>query len=187
MTTINTTLAEMRKRNPPQSVEAMILAGETVTEERLAEVKAIQAAHYINRERIPVTYLEYCNAYVNLCGKDKFGNWNQEPTQRVFSDWLQTFEEWKQAHLQPEHIQAAFVKANSDQGFPVGRPGALTVTAIALKTKLTANVQPVRSTEAIEYTKKLIDEKFGNDVKFVPRPANVERPKNLPVSRKAMK
>ena len=142
----------------------------------MQNIQAVQMKNYTNRERMPEGYLPYCDAYVEMCGKDQDGNWNQIPTKRVFSDWLQTFEEWKQEHLKIEHIQAAFNKANSEQGFPVGRPGALTLTAIALKTKTNVNVQPAINTAAIEYTKKINEEKWGNEMKFVPRPANVARP-----------
>jgi hypothetical protein len=176
MTNINVTLDEMRKRNPPRTVEAMILADQTVTEADMERIQAEQSKNYMNRERIPEAYLEYIDLYVRLCGKDQDGNWNQVPTQRVFSDWLQTAEEWKQEHLKPEHITAAFIKANSEQGFPVGRPGALTVTAVAMKTKATANIAPTINVEAINYTKKLIEEKFGSEMKFVPKPVNLPRP-----------
>lgn len=180
-------LEQMRQRNPLNSVEAFIMADQPVTEADAERIQKIQAENYLNRDRIPEALLPLCDAYVKMCGKDAMGQWNQEPTQRVLSDWLLTFNEMRDAHLTSEHIQAAFIKANSDQGFPVGRPGALTVTAIAMKTKATANVQPAINTQAIEYTKQLIEEKFGNEVKFVPRPAGIERPKNLPVNRKAIR
>lgn len=177
-TNINATLAGMRERNQPNTIEAFIMAGKPITEADMEVIKDERIKNYTNRDQMPESYLPFCDAYVGMCGKDSDGNWNQVPTKRVFMDWMQTFEEWKQEHLKIEHIQAAFNKANSDQGFPVGRPGALTLTAIALKTKLTANVAPARSTEALEYTKKIIEEKY-QDVIFVPRPANIERPKGL--------
>lgn len=175
-TNINNTLEEMRKRHKPNSIEAFIMADLPITEADAERIQKAQADNYLNRDRIPESLLLLCDAYVKLCGKDSMGHWNQEPTQRVFSDWLQTFNEWKDAHLTVEHIQAAFNKANSDQGFPVGRPGALTLTAVALKTKNNAVVIPVLNTQAIEYTKKLLDEKYGEEMKFVPRPANCPRP-----------
>jgi hypothetical protein len=174
--TLNTELEAMRKRIRPNTLEGFMLADLPVTEADLQEIKAVQTRNYNNRDKMPEGYLLYCDAYVEMCGKDNDGEWNQVPTKRVFMDWMQTFEEWKQEHLKIEHIQAAFAKANSDQGFPVGRPGALTLTAVALKTKATANVQPAINTAAIEYTKKIVEEKFGTEMKFVPRPANVARP-----------
>jgi hypothetical protein len=176
MTTVNSTLEEMRKRNPPKNIEAFIAADQPITETDMQTIQAERMKNYTNRDKMPEAYLVYCDAYVQLCGKDQDGEWNQVPTKRVLMDWMQTFEEWKQEHLKPEHIQAAFIKANSDQGFPVGRPGALTTTAIALKTKMNVNVKPQVNTEAIEYTKQIIEEKFGSDMKFVPRPANLPRP-----------
>ena len=174
--TLTTELDAMRKRNKPTSIVGFMMADLPITETDMQEIQAAQKKNYTNRDRMPENYLIYCDAYVEMCGVDNEGNWNQTPTNRSFSDWMQTFEEWKQEHLTVDHIKAAFIKANSEQGFPCGRPGALTNTAVALKTKATANVQPAINTAAIEYTKKINDEKWGQEMKFVPRPANVARP-----------
>jgi len=180
--TLTTELEAMRARMKPTTVEGFIMAGLPVTESDMENIQAERKRNYTNRDKMPEPYLEYCDAYVKMCGMDADGEYNQVPTKRVIMDWMQTFEEWKQERLKVEHIQAAFMKANSDQGFPVGRPGALTVTAIAMKTKATANIQPAINTAAIEATKQLVEEKFGDEHKFVPN--YMERPKNLPVSRK---
>ena len=157
--------------NNPQQLKAvlpldwLIATGQPVTEESAQAVQ--QAQRYQNRERIPEMYLWMADLYHELTG--------QEPTKRVLMDWMQTFEEWKQERLQPDHIRAAMLKASEPNGFPVGRPGALTVTAVAMKTKMTKTTQPQINAEAIEYTKQLLDEKFEGAV-FVPRPANLARP-----------
>jgi len=182
--TLTTELEAMRQRIKPTTLEGFIMADLPVTEADMQVIQETRMKNYTNREKMPEAYLTYCDAYVELCGKDAEGNWNQVPTKRVFMDWMQTFEEWKQEHLKPEHIKAAFLKANSDQGFPVGRPGSLTVTAIAMKTKATANAQPEIDIKAIEATKQLVEEKFGGEHNFVPRPAHIERPKNLPPSQR---
>jgi hypothetical protein len=175
--TLTTELEEIRRRIMPKTVEGFIMANLPITESDMQEIQAARKKNYTNRDKMPERYLEYCDAYVKMCGTDQEGEWNQVPTQRVFSDWVDTFEEWKQEHLKPEHIKAAFVKANSDQGFPAGRPGALTVTAIAIKTKATANIQPAINERAVIETLITADEKWN--MKFVPRPQNMERPKGI--------
>lgn len=83
---------------------------------------------YQNRDKLPEPYLHFADLYNQLTG--------QEPTKRVIMDWMQTFEEWKQEGLQDDHIRAAWQYANRPEGgFPVGRPGALTNTAVAMKSK----------------------------------------------------
>lgn len=154
-------------RNIPMSIENLIATGQPVTEERMEQLQKVK--QYQNRERIPESYLPFFDLYVELCGKDQNGNWNQEPTKRVFSDWMLTFDEWKQERLTPDNIRAAFIKANSDNGFPVGRPGALTNTAVALKTKTGTIATAQINTEAIERTKQMLAEKWGEKVEPVPR------------------
>lgn len=83
---------------------------------------------YPNRDKIPELYLHFADLYNELTG--------QEPTKRVIMDWFQTFEDWKTEGLQLDHIRAAWKYANRPEGgFPVGRPGALTNTAVAMKSK----------------------------------------------------
>lgn len=86
---------------------------------------------YQNRDKIPEPYLLFADLYFELT--------KQEPTKRVIFDWFNAFEDWKQEGLQPEHIRAAWEHANRpDGGFAVGRPGALTNTAVAMKSKMLA-------------------------------------------------
>jgi hypothetical protein len=96
---------------------------------------------YQNRDKIPEPYLPFADLYNDLT--------KQEPTKRVIFDWIGTFEDWKQEALQPEHIRAAWNHANRpDGGFPVGRPGALTNTAVAMKTRM---VTKPKRTDVIEF------------------------------------
>lgn len=83
---------------------------------------------YQNRDKLPEPYLPFADLYNQLTG--------QEPTKRVIMDWMQTFEEWKQEGLSPDHIRAAYQHATRPEGgFLVGRPGSLTNTAVAMKSK----------------------------------------------------
>ena len=93
---------------------------------------------YLNRDKIPEPYLMFADLYNELT--------KQEPTKRSIQEWFMTFEEWKAERLQPEHIRAAWQYANRPEGgFPVGRPGALTNTAVAMKSKsLAQSNQPTR-------------------------------------------
>jgi hypothetical protein len=86
---------------------------------------------YQNRDKIPEPYLDFADLYNELT--------KQEPTKRSIMDWFGTFEDWKSEGLQPEHIRAAWQYANRPEGgFPVGRPGSLTTTAVAMKSKMLA-------------------------------------------------
>lgn len=176
--TLNAELQAMRERMKPTTIEGFIAAGLPITEKDMEEIKAVGEKHYQNRERIPEGYLKMCDLYVELCGKDQDGQWNQVPTQRVLSDWLLTFEEWKQERLTPKNIKDAFVEVNAK--FGVGRPGALTTSAMQFKTKGGGASLPEINTAAIEATKQAVQEKFSGE--FVPRPAYIERPKNIPPS-----
>jgi hypothetical protein len=102
----------------------------------------------------------------------------QEPTKRVFSDWVLTFEEWKSEGLQPDHIRDAWTQSNDDRkGFHVGRPGALTTVAVSIKSKSTAKPSGVRiNAQAVQQTQQMISEKW-DDMKFVPRPADCPKPR----------
>lgn len=132
-----------------------------------AMIENAKKVKYQNRDKIPEPYLVFADLYFELT--------RQEPTKRVIMDWFRTFEDWKAEGLQPEHIRAAYEYANRpDGGFPVGRPGALTNTAVAMKSKmLQAPARPAFDTAAVEATRRMLDEKEKN---FVPPPEGV-RPK----------
>jgi len=87
-----------------------------------------KAPRYENRDKLPDALLPFSDVYVELTG--------QKPTKRVLHDWLLTFHEWISEGLQPADIRAAYKHATRpDGGFLVGRPGSLTNTAVALKSK----------------------------------------------------
>jgi hypothetical protein len=136
-----------------------------ITQEELNEAAKMQK--YQNREMMPESYLPLSDLYHELTG--------QELTKRVLQDWMRTFEEWKQEGLSEDDIRLAFAKSNDvNGGFFVGRPGALTTTALAMKTKSGKSPILKVNQKAIEGTKQMLDETY-NQV-FVPRPANVARP-----------
>lgn len=113
------------KEAMPKTVEWMIAAGETVTEEKMQAAQ--QAQRYKNRDKIPEHLLHYGDLYNALT--------KQEPY-NVF-DWVSTFEDWKTRQLTDEHIRGAWLEANKENGgFSVGRPGALTTVATSIKSKL---------------------------------------------------
>jgi hypothetical protein len=86
---------------------------------------------YANRDKIPPALLEYCDLYFDLTG--------QQPTKRVLFQWLGDFNDWISEGLQEKDIRAAYKHATRpDGGFLVGRPGSLTNTAVALKSKARA-------------------------------------------------
>jgi hypothetical protein len=147
----------------------------------IASAKKIK---YLNREKIPQPYIDFCDAYVDACGKDNDGMPNQEPTKAQIFDWMSTFEEWTQARLTPDHIREAYTYATRpDGGFPVGRPGALTKTAIAMKSKHgTGKVwTPIPS---VTETTKRIEQP---EEKYVPMPDSARQAlKNL-VSKKEIR
>ena len=134
-----------------------------------AKVDAIIAnskkVKYQNRDKLPEPYLVFADLYFELT--------QQEPTKRVIQDWMLAFEDWKSENLQPAHIRAAWQHANRpDGGFPVGRPGALTNTAVAMKSKMIASTTaaPVIDHVAIENTKQMLQEK---ELVYVPMPDDV--------------
>ena len=169
--TLQSELDEMRKRTEAMPLDWLIASGQKVTQERVDAIQEKQK--YKGRERVPEHLLKYTDLYNELTG--------QEPIN--LSDWILTAEEWKTAKLLPEHIRTAWNMANSDRGgFPVGRPGALTVSAIAAKSKMTHQAVPVINDAAIERTKKLNSETWEGK-NFVPRPASIQRPKNIPAKK----
>jgi hypothetical protein len=83
---------------------------------------------YENRDKFPETLIPYADTYVELTG--------QKPSKRVLFDWLSTFSDWIGEGLQPQDIADAYKHATRPNGgFLVGRPGSLTNTAVALKTR----------------------------------------------------
>jgi hypothetical protein len=100
----------------------------------MAMVENAKKVKYQNRDKLPEPYLYFADLYNSLT--------QQAPTKRDLMDWMSTFEEWKQKELQAEHIRAAFEYATrKDGGFPVGRPGSLTATAVGMKTRMIAATQ----------------------------------------------
>lgn len=164
--TTTTELKELMKSRAVLPIDWQIATGKTVTDE---SVQAAQKAQrYQNREKMPEGYLWMADLYNELTG--------QEPTKRVFMDWMSTFEDWKQEGLLPEHIRAAWMESNNEKGgFFVGRPGALTVVAVSMKSKMIKPKGVAIDQQAVNQTKQLISEKY-DDKKFVPRPANCPRP-----------
>jgi hypothetical protein len=83
---------------------------------------------YANRDKIPEPYLAYSDCYNRLTG--------QEPTKRVISQWLMEFSLWQAEGLSVNNIEAAYKHAmRPEGGFLVARPGSLTNTAVAMKSK----------------------------------------------------
>lgn len=78
---------------------------------------------YANREKMPEPYLAYADVYNQLTG--------QEPTKRVFQDWLMTFGEWQNEGIRVEDIR----EAHSTAKFTIVRPGSLTATVVAIRAK----------------------------------------------------
>lgn len=152
--------------NPP-------LRGE-LSEKELSDANAMVAAmvenakkvKYENRDKIPEQYLSLCDTYVDLT--------QQKPTKRVLMDWLATFSDWISEGLQPKDIRAAWQHANRPEGgFLVGRPGSLTNTAVALKSK-TVTSAPAVNEAAVEATRQYNDQRW--DFVPAPPPVNLQKP-----------
>lgn len=106
---------------------------------------------YDNRDKIPEPLLQFADVYVELTG--------QKPTKRVLFQWIGEFNDWISEGLQPNDIRAAYKHATRpDGGFLVGRPGSLTNTAVALKSKHNGS-KPAIDHSAVEATKQMIEEK----------------------------
>lgn len=161
-------LKDIMKARTPLPLDWMVATGQPVTEENMQAAQ--NAQKYQNREKIQETYLWMADLYNELT--------KQEPTKRVFTDWVATFEDWKQEKLQPEHIRAAWLEANNEKGgFFVGRPGALTVVAVSMKSKMTVKpAAPVINSAAVEETRRIVEERMERERQAVPRPANCPRP-----------
>ena len=158
----------MRQRlaGTPMPIEILMQSDAPINQQQLDAINN-DPRRYDNRERIPQPLLIYADLYHELTG--------QEPTARTFTDWIDTFSAWKDEKLQPENIRMAWAQAQSDKGFTVGRPGALTVTAVGMKSK----AKPASvglNTERIEQTRIVIEERKAAEATYVPRPANIARP-----------
>lgn len=131
------------------TIETLILEDKPITQ---ADLDAINAAQkYANRERIPEPLLFYTDLYNELTG--------QEPTKTDVTDWIATAEDWKAKKLEPDNIRMAWTQAQDvNKGFTVGRMGALTVTAVGMKSKAKPAVAEINS-KAVERTQELIAEK----------------------------
>ena len=130
------------------------------------ERKAQQKNHYSLREKFPEVLVGYSDVYVQLSG--------QKPSKRTFMDWLSTFQDWLDEGLQAKDVQAAYSYATRPNGgFLVGRPGSLTNTAVALKSK-PSNSPHIR-VEEVNKTKDMIDQRESRT--YVPRPDSVAKPK----------
>jgi hypothetical protein len=127
-----------------------------------AMIENTKKVRYENRDKIPEPLLAFSDVYVELTG--------QKPTKRVLMDWLSTFSDWIGEGLQPKDIRAAYQHATRpDGGFLVGRPGSLTNTAVALKSKSQVSA-PQIDKQAVEDTQKLLEAKFDDKV-YAPPPA----------------
>ena len=152
-----------RLKGAPMPLEILMQSDAPVTNEQLDAINN-KPEGYENRERIPEPLLGYADLYHELTG--------QEPTRRTFTDWLDTMWMWKEEKLQPDNIRMAWAQAQSDKGFTVGRPGALTVTAIGMKSKAKPAL-PELNTERIEKTTALIEERKAAESTYVPMPDDV--------------
>jgi hypothetical protein len=125
-----------------------------------AMIENAKKAKYENRDKIPDALLPFSDVYVEVTG--------QKPSKRVLMDWIATFSDWVSEGLQPKDIRAAYQHATRpDGGFLVGRPGSLTNTAVALKSKSQV-FAPAIDESAIEATKRLIEQKSSGT--FAPPP-----------------
>jgi hypothetical protein len=128
-----------------------------------AMVEASKKVKYENRDKLPEPLLPFSDVYVELTG--------QKPTKRVLMDWIMTFNDWISEGLQPKDIRAAYQHATRpDGGFLVGRPGSLTNTAVALKSKLQTSAPQINE-GAVTATMDMLEEKYGFDKEYVPPPA----------------
>ena len=153
----------MKKRldGMPLPLEYLLMKNQPIKQEDLDAINNAQI--YANREKIPEPLLPYSDLYNELTG--------QEPTGRTFTDWIDTFWAWKDQKLSLDDIRQAWAQAQSEKGFTVGRPGALTVTAIGMKSKAKPAIPQLNMAE-IERTRKMLEEKEG---KFVPMPDSVRQ------------
>jgi hypothetical protein len=133
-----------------------------------AMIEASKKVKYENRDKIPEPLLAFSDVYVELTG--------QKPSKRVLMDWIATFHDWIGEGLQPKDIRVAYQHATRpDGGFLVGRPGSLTNTAVALKSKGQASA-PQINVVAVEATRRMIEEKEKN---YTTRPTHLPSPADI--------
>lgn len=147
--------------NLPPTIEQRMMEGKPVTQSDLDAINK-DPRNYLNRERIPEPLLIYSDLYHELTG--------QEMLKMDLTGYIEVFQEWKDRALQPNDIRGAWAQSKSDKGgFFVGHPRALTVTANGMKSKAMPAV-PIISTERIERTQAIIEEKIKMETKFVQIP-----------------
>lgn len=145
----------------PMPLEYLLMQDAPITQEHLDAVNNT----YQHRDRIPEVLLPFLDLYHELTG--------QEPTKTTVTDWIATGWDWKERKLDEDSIRMAWAQAQDvNHGYTVGRPGALTITAVGMKSKAKI-AQPVRSTAQLEQTQNLIAERDA--IKYVPMPENVRR------------
>jgi len=129
----------------PVPLDVLMMSEAPITQTQLDALN--DTTNYSGRERIPEVLLPFADLYHELTG--------QECTKRSFTDWVDTFWIWKDEKLQLDDIRMAW--AESKDRFVVGRPGALTITAVGCKSK----AKPAKleiDVKGIEKTTKFVEE-----------------------------
>lgn len=147
----------------PIPLETLMMSSDPITQNQLDAI--VTAQRYGNRERVPESLRGFADLYNELT--------KQEPTKQDLTDWIATFEDWKDKKLDESCIRMAWAQSKDDRkGFTVGRPGALTITAVGMKSKNMPAMTTI-NTERIEQTQKIIEEKVKLESTFVPMPDEV--------------
>ena len=120
-------------------------------------------AAYLNRDRIPASFLAHADLYHELTG--------QEPTKRVLHDWLATFSDWAAEGIQPEHVRKAHKE--SQGRFTVLRPGSLTNMAAACKARERLTIQKPR--DDLHETQLLLKQMDRERAGAIPMPQEVRQ------------
>jgi len=157
--------ARMKERlaGMPMPLEILMQSDAAITQEHIEAIN--KAVSYDHREDLPEAIRPYLDLYHQLTG--------QEPTKRSFTDWVDTGWTWKDERLQPDDIRAAWAQAQEpNKGFTVGRPGALTVTAIGMKSKSKPAIVGINS-QAVGKTQALIQERKAAESSYIPMPDDV--------------
>jgi hypothetical protein len=133
----------------PLPLEYLLMQDGPVTQGQVDAI--VTAQKYEHRERIPEALRMFADLYNELTG--------QQPTKTDLSDWIATFEDWKNRTLTPDSIRMAWMQSKDERGgFTVGRPGALTVTAIGMKSKAMPAIASI-NINAVKRTQEFIKEK----------------------------
>lgn len=144
-------------------LDILMMSNDKITEKQVNAI--IEQQRYSNRERVPEALRGFSDLYNELT--------KQEPTKQDLTDWIATFEDWKDKKLDESCIRMAWAQSKDDRkGFTVGRPGALTITAVGMKSKNQPAMTTI-NTERIEQTQKIIEEKVKLESTFVPMPDDV--------------